>query len=163
MFRKLLPLAALAALSACGKADGELSAGQWKTTMKVTSFDVPGAPPEMQKAIKERMAMAMGQGQSMETCMTAEQAKAGVRDFSKNTQQGDCALDPYTQGGGKMSGTLKCKAGMFGADGMKMDGTYSADKVEMNMTADLNQPSLPGGKATLKMNVVSERTGDCKK
>lgn len=163
MIRNLLPLAALVALAACGKADGELNPGNWKTTMKVTSFEVPGAPPEMQAQIKQRMAMMMGQGQSTESCMTAEQAKAGVRDFSKKSQQGDCTLDPYTQGGGKMSGTLKCKAGMFGADGMKMDGTYSDNKVDMTMAADINQPSLPGGRALIKMSVVSERTGDCKK
>ncbi|PLK26431.1 DUF3617 domain-containing protein [Novosphingobium sp. TH158] len=163
MIRKLLPIAALAALSACGKADGELNAGNWKTTMKITSFEIPGAPAEMQAAMHERMKLMMTQGQSMEMCMTEAQAKAGVRDFSKNAQQGDCTLDPYEQGGGKMSGTLKCKAGMFGADGMKMDGTYTADKVDMNMAADIQQPSLPGGKATIKMNVVSERTGDCAK
>jgi Protein of unknown function (DUF3617) len=163
MIRNLLPLAALVALAACGKADGELNPGNWKTTMKVTSFEVPGAPPEMQAQIKERMAMMMGQGQSTESCMTAEQAKAGVRDFSKKSQQGDCTLDPYTQGGGKMSGTLKCKGGQFGADGMKMEGTYSDSKVDMAMAADINQPALPGGKATIKMSVVSERTGDCKK
>ena len=163
MIRNLLPLAALVALAACGKADGELNPGNWKTTMKVTSFEVPGAPPEMQKQIKDRMAAMMGQGQSTESCMTAEQAKAGVRDFSKKSQQGDCTLDPYTQGGGKMSGTLKCQGGMFGADGMKMDGTYSDSKVDMTMAADINQPALPGGKASIKMSVVSERTGDCKK
>lgn len=66
MIRNLLPLAALVALAACGKADGELNPGNWKTTMKVTSFEVPGAPPEMQAQIKERMAMMMGQGQSTE-------------------------------------------------------------------------------------------------
>lgn len=163
MIRNVLPLAALALLSACGKADGELNPGNWKTTMKVTSFEVPGAPAEMQKQIKDRMATMMGQGQSTESCMTAEQAKAGVRDFSKKSQQGNCTLDPYTQGGGKMSGTLKCEGGMFGADGMKMEGTYDANKVDMAMSADINQPALPGGKASIKMSVVSERTGDCTK
>lgn len=163
MIRNLLPIAALAALAACGKADGELNAGNWKTTMKVTSFEVPGAPPAMQKQIQDRMAMMMGQGQSSETCMTAEQAKAGVREISQKSQQGDCKLDPYTQGGGKMSGALKCSNGMFGAEGMKMEGTYDENKVDMAMAADIQQAALPGGKAVLKMSVVSERTGDCQK
>lgn len=158
MIRNLLPLIAVATL-----ADGELTPGNWKTTMKVTSFEVPGASSTVQEQIDERMAKMRDAGQSTESCMTPEQAKAGVRDFSKKSQQGDCTLDPYTHGGGKMSGTLKCKGGQFGPDGMKMDGTYSDNKVDMAMAADIQQPSIPGGKATIKMSVVSERTGDCKK
>ncbi|MFM5953622.1 MAG: DUF3617 domain-containing protein [Novosphingobium sp.] len=163
MIRTLLPLAALAALGACSKADGELNPGNWKTTMKINSFEVPGAPAEMQKQIKDRMAMLTSRSQTSETCMTAAQAKAGVREISQKAQQGDCKLDPYTQGGGKMSGTLKCTNGMFGADGMKMDGTYTENKVDMTMVAEMMQAPVPGGKATIKMSVVSERTGDCAK
>ena len=94
----LLPLGALALLSACNrKPDGELTAGQWKSTMQMTKFDVPGAPPEMQAQLKSMI----GRSQSAESCMSEAEAKKGVRDFSKSAQSGgDCQLNDYKQGGG---------------------------------------------------------------
>ena len=40
-------LSACALLSACGTADGELTAGNWKNTMTMTKFEIPGAPAAM--------------------------------------------------------------------------------------------------------------------
>lgn len=156
---RLLPLAGLALLSACGKPDGELTAGQWKSTMQMTRFDVPGAPPAMQEQLKAMI----GRSQSAESCMSAAEAKAGVRDFSKNAQQGDCKLEDYTQGGGKMSGKLVCKGTPFGDQGMKIEGTYTDKMVELTMSGNIEQPSIPGGKASMAMKVTSERIGDCAK
>lgn len=157
----LLPLGALALLSACNrKPDGELTAGQWKSTMVMTKFDVPGAPPAMQAQLKSMI----GRSQSAESCMTEAEAKKGVRDFSKSAQSGgDCQLNDYKQGGGKLTGNLVCTDTPFGQKGMHMEGTYTAEKVVLNMSGDIEQPGIPGGKASIAMQMTSERTGDCPK
>jgi hypothetical protein len=152
----LLPLVAL--LSACGTADGELSAGNWKNTMAMTKFEVPGAPP----AFAEQAKTMLGKAQTTEACMTEAQAKAGVRDFSSSMQKGDCKMDDFQQGGGKMSGTMMCKGSTMGDTTMKMDGTYTTEKVSMNLTGEIAEKSLPGGKATVGLSITSERIGDCK-
>jgi hypothetical protein len=152
----LLP--AFALLSACGAVDGELTPGNWKNSMSMTKFDVPGAPP----AFAERAKTMLGKAQSTEACMSAAQAKAGVRDFSSSMQQGDCKMEDFKQGSGTMSGTMKCKGSAMGDTSMTMDGTYTTDKVTMNLTGEIAEKSLPGGKAIIGMTITSERTGDCK-
>ena len=159
MRRALILLPALAVLSACGKADGELTPGNWKNTMQMTKFDIPGAPPE----IAQRAGAMLGKAQTQELCMSAAQAKLGVRDFSSSMQQGDCKMEDFTQGGGKMSGTMVCTGSSgFGAPEMKMDGSYAPDKVSMTLSGEVSDSKLPGGKANIEMTIVSERTGDCK-
>jgi Protein of unknown function (DUF3617) len=151
-----LPMFAL--LSACGAADGELTAGNWKTTMTMTKFDIPGAPP----AIAEQAKSMLGKGQSTEACMTAPMAKAGVRDFSSSLQKGECKMNDFKQGGGKMSGTMVCQSTAMGATSMQMDGTYTSDKVGMTLSGEVNDDKLPGGKANIELTFKSERIGECK-
>lgn len=153
----LLP--ALALLSACGTTDGELTAGMWKSTMTMSKFDIPGAPP----AVAQQAKAMLGKPQSTEACMSAAQAKAGVRDFSSSMQKGDCKMEDFTQGGGKMSGNMVCTGSSgFGAPKMKMEGTYAPEKVAMTLSGEVSDSRLPGGKASIEMTILSERAGDCK-
>ncbi|RDV07265.1 DUF3617 domain-containing protein [Sphingorhabdus pulchriflava] len=153
----LLPAVAL--LSACGQADGELSPGNWKSTMTMTKFDIPGAPIAMAQNAKAML----GKGQSIDSCITPEMAKAGVKEMSSSMQQGDCKMEGFKQGSGKMSGTMKCTNSAMGATSMKMDGSYTAEKVNMTLSGEIADAKLPGGKADIEMTMNSERTGDCKK
>ena len=159
MNHALATLPLLALLAACGKADGELDAGNWKNTMTMTKFDIPGAPPEVAARVKAML----GQSQVTESCMSEAEAKAGVRTMSSDMQQGDCTMEDFEQGGGAMSGTLVCKGkGSFGAPKMAMTGTYTPQKVTMVMSGEMTDANLPGGKANMEMTLTSERTGDCK-
>ncbi len=159
MNRIVFLLPALAILSACGKADGELTAGNWKNSMTMSKFDIPGAPPE----VAARAKGMLGQAQTSEACMSAAQAKAGVRDFSSSMQQGDCKMEDFTQGSGKMSGKMVCTGTSgFGAPTMTMDGTYTPEKVSMTLAGEVSDSKLPGGKANIGLTITSERTGDCK-
>lgn len=152
-------LPALVLVSACGTADGELTAGMWKNSMTMTRFDIPGAPP----AVAQRAKAMLGKPQSTAACMSAAQARAGVRDFSSSMQQGDCRMEDFTQGSGRMSGKMLCTGTSgFGAPEMKMDGTYTPEKVSMTLSGDVSDSKLPGGKATIELTILSERTGDCK-
>jgi hypothetical protein len=151
-------LSLTAALTACGQADGELTPGNWKSTMAMTKFDIPGAPPE----VAARAKSMLGQSQTTEACMDAVQAKLGVRELTSSMQQGECQMEDFKQGGGTMSGSLVCKGGGgFGAPKMAMNGSYTADKVTMTLTGEITDANLPGGKANMEMTITSDRTGDC--
>jgi len=153
----LLPLVAI--LAACGKADGELTPGQWKSTMSMSKFEIPGAPPE----VAARAKAMLGQSQSTDACMSAAQAKLGVREMSSSMQQGACKMEDFTQGGGKMSGTMVCSGAVgIGAPRMAMTGTYAPEKVSMTLSGEVTDSKLPGGKARMELTINSERTGDCK-
>ena len=159
MKRMIAAMPLIAILAACGQADGELTPGNWKSTMAMTKFDIPGAPPE----VAARTNAMLGQSQTTEACMDAVQAKLGVREMSSSMQQGECTMEDFKQGGGTMSGTMVCKgASGFGAPKMEMNGTYSADKVTMTLAGLVTDDKLPGGKASMEMTVTSERTGDCR-
>ena len=152
-------LSACALLSACGTADGELTAGNWKNTMTMTKFEIPGAPAAMAMQAQS----VLNKPQSTEACMTPAMAKAGVRDFSSSMQQGACKMEDFKQGGGKMSGNMVCTGvSGFGAPQMKMDGTYTTEKVSMNLSGEVSDSKIPGGKANIGMTITSERIGDCK-
>lgn len=159
MKKILLTLPALALLSACGSADGELTAGNWKNTMTITKFEIPGAPA----AVAQQASAMVGKPQSTEACMSPAQAKAGVRDFSSAMQKGDCKMEDFKQGGGKMSGKMVCTGATgFGAPMMAMDGSYTAEKVSMTLAGEVADAKIPGGKANIEMSLTSERIGDCK-
>ncbi len=158
MRRIALLIPALALLPACGKADGELNPGSWKTTMTMTKFDIPGAPAAMLKAAQS----ALGKGESSDSCMSSAQARAGVRDFSGTMQQGQCKMEDFKQSGGKMSGKMVCTDSAMGATAMKMDGSYTPEMVNMTLSGEITEKSLPGGKATIEMTINSARTGECK-
>lgn len=152
----LIPLVAVVA--ACGQADGELDPGKWKSTMAVTKFDIPGAPPE----VAARAKAMLGQSQTTEACMDAAQAKLGVREMSSSMQKGECTMEDFQQADGTMSGTMVCKGATgFGAPRMAMTGTYAPDKVTMVLSGEVTDDQLPGGKANIAMTITSDRTGEC--
>jgi len=148
-----------AALAGCGKADGELTPGMWNSTMTMSKFEVPGAPPAMAAQVKAML----GKEQKTSACMSPAQARLGVREMSSSMQQGDCKMENFTQGDGRMAGTMVCTGTSgFGAPRMTMTGTYSPEKVTMTLAGEASDSRLPGGKANLELTISSERTGDCK-
>ena len=150
-------LAALA-LAGCGKADGELKPGNWKQDATIVAFDVPGMPP----AMKQAMTASMGKTNTDFRCIQPAEAKTGVRALASSFQDGDCQMSDYTASGGKLSGTLKCKTGEKGGSmDMKLSGTYSEERMDIDVDAAIVDASMPQGKAQLKMKLVATHTGDC--
>lgn len=159
MTKMIAALPMFVLLAACGAADGELKEGNWKSTMAMTKFDIPGAPP----AVAEQAKAMLGKAQTTEACISAAQAKAGVRDFSSSMQKGDCKMENFEQASGQMSGTMACTGSSgFGAPSMAMEGNYTPERVEMTLSGEVSDSKLPGGKANIAMTITSERIGDCK-
>ncbi len=153
----LLGLSVLA-LSACGKADGELKPGNWKMDATVVDFQIPGLPA----AMKQSASGMIGKTDTSFRCIQDAEAKTGVRSLAGSFQQGDCQMSDYQASGGKLSGNLKCKMDdKGGAMDMKMTGTYSEDRLEVEMAGTVLEKSMPQGKAEMRLKMIAAHTGDC--
>lgn len=154
------------AVAACGssgdRADGEvqMKAGNWSQTMVVEKFEIPGAPPEVAGMLQQMV----GKEQKSETCMTEDQVAKGWEEQAKNAMQGQaCQTENFDAAGGKLSGKVVCKETNGAGATMLMDGEYDAESMAMTMTAEISDPSMPGGKGSMVMKLSGQRTGDCKK
>ncbi len=161
--KKISLILLLAATAACSKgmADGELTPGNWKQTATIKDITVPGAPPQVVAALKGMV----GQTKTEENCMSAAEAKAGVKAMAQGMQKGagQCTSDGFTSGGGKMAGKITCKTGAGGDAVMTINGTYDPKKLDMTADMETANPAMPGGKAIIHMQMVAEHVGECKK
>jgi hypothetical protein len=166
---RLIMVSALAlAFAACGSADGsgdgrsdgeiQMKAGKWSNTMVVEKFELPGAPPEVAGMLQGMI----GQEQTTETCMTQDQVDKGWEEQAKNSMQGQaCETDSFDADGGSLNGKVTCKAENGGGATMTIEGDYAAEQMNMTMTAEISDPSMPGGSGTMVMKMSGKRIGDC--
>jgi len=163
---RLTMVSALAlAVAACGSAgeqreDGEIQmkAGKWSQSMVVEKFELPGAPPE----IAEMLQGMVGQEQTSESCMTQDQVDKGWAEQAKQSMQGQaCETEAFDADGGTLSGTVTCTAENGGGATMTIDGEYDDEQMNMTMTAEINDPTMPGGAGTMVMKMSGKRLGDC--
>lgn len=136
-----------------------VSPGKWSSTVAVLEMNSPGMPAEMQAMMKQRI----GQPQTVEACLTAEQVDNPERMLGQIPAS--CRYDRYTMGNGKMDGKLRCET-----NGMKQEmsvvGNYSKDQYSITIDNKTSIPAgaLPGGQAgtmSMKMKVDSKRLGEC--
>jgi len=136
---------------------GFISPGRWEATMTVEHVNVPNMPPE----IAEKMKSAMGQQQTMVSCLTAEDVKQPKEGFFGGEGSKACRYESFSMANGKIASVMKC-AGAGMSRTMTMDGTYSADSYRMTVastgTANANNPV---GAMTMKMTMDAKRTGAC--
>lgn len=160
-------LVAGVALAGCSKGDGGSSAssgpikreaGNWKTTLEVVKFDIPGAPPEMVDGMKKMMSAASGQ----ESCVTPEQV--AKEDLAKELASGkntpdDCKFEKRSLDGGKLDVAMACtRQGQ--TMNVKMTGTVEPKKTDVTIVTTGSAPT--GGTMNMEMRAVSEWTGACK-
>ena len=133
--------------------------GKWLSTVAVLEMNSPGMPADMQAMMKQRI----GQPQTVEACLTAEQVDNPERMLGQIPAS--CKYDRYTMGNGKMDGKLRCDI-----NGMKQEmavaGTYSKDQYSITINNSTSAPAgmTPGQPAmamSMKMKVDSRRLGEC--
>jgi len=166
MNMRLIMVSALAlAVAACGtageeRADSEIQikAGKWSQSMVVDKFELPGAPPE----VAEMLQGMVGQEQTTESCMTQDQVDKGWADQAKQSMHGQaCETEAFDADGGTLSGKVICTAENGGGATMTIDGEYDDKQMSMTMTAEINDPTMPGGSGTMVMTVSGKHLGDC--
>lgn len=135
----------------------KMTPGKWQTTMQITKFDMPGAPPEAAAAMKGMM----GQAQTSESCLTKEQADKDPGEFIKQGQGGDCTFEHFDVSGGKIDGKMICKKPNQGTMEASMTGTIAAEAMSMTMSSVVTDSKMPGGKVEMGMTMNAKRIGEC--
>jgi len=168
----LLALPALA-LAACNSADKgpktpeqaaaemkkavKMKPGKWQTTMTITKFDMPGAPPEAAQAVKGMM----GKPTVTESCLTKEEADRDPAEFLKKGQGEGCSFERFVIDDGKLDGKMVCDKGAQGKMEATMNGTLGAEAMTMTMNSTVSDPAKPATKAEMGMTMAMKRIGEC--
>ena len=180
--RRILALPALAAfaLSACSGAGDEASGegisaedaaeaasevarptpGQYKSTIELIDFQVPGMPQQQVDMVKGMMTGAMAEGN--EFCLTREEADKGWQTMVDEMAEAKCTYQKFETSGNSIDVEATCMGENNQAGTLKLTGTTGATSSSMTMEMEQAVADLPGeGKVRMKMKVDSLRTGDC--
>jgi hypothetical protein len=127
--------------------------GQWSTTMTIAQIEAPGMPPE---ALNQMRTM-MGNGQTTERCVTAEELKQVDSFIGQNNA--NCVFDHYRVSGGKIDGKATCTQGAV-KQMMTMNGDFTENSSDMTIRSE-TRGGPPGQNMTVTMNIKSQRKGEC--
>jgi hypothetical protein len=130
-----------------------LQPGEWEMKMEVVDVKVAGLPPGLAESMKSQA------GGTNKTCMTPEEAKGPKGDIFAGDKSGQCKSEGFKWAGGRIQGKTTCPGqGGTGQTVMTMDGTYSAQNIDMTMKSETQ---LMGKPLTMEMRVTGRRVGEC--
>lgn len=135
--------------------------GLYRTTMRVTKFEIPGMPPAQAAKMQGMFSAA---GQNSERCLTQAEADKGFEDFTKRLAQGDCTAQRFAVNGGNIDASFACRTGQGANATFAMTGQATAEGSNLTMKMEAKAPAgAPGGLGSMRMemNVSSTRVGDC--
>lgn len=136
-----------------GVAEDLRKPGQWSTTMTIAQIEAPGMPAE---ALNQMRTM-MGNGQTTERCVTAEELKQVDSFIGQNNA--NCVFDHYRVAGGKIDGKATCTQGAV-KQLMTMNGDFTENSSDMTIRSE-TRGGPPGQNMTVTMNIKSQRKGEC--
>ena len=132
--------------------------GQYRSTMKVTNFAIPGMPADKAAQMK---GMFSASGTSTEFCLSAEEADKGFEEFTKRMAQGKCSFDQFNTTSDTLDAKMTCQTGQGMTGKYEMNGSFSATGSKMALKVNQSAPGLPGGGMMMEAEVTNERIGDC--
>jgi hypothetical protein len=144
--------AGLLALAACGSSEVKLQPGEWEMKMETVNVTAPGMPASVTAAMKQPAATSR-------SCITPEEAEGPKGDMFAGNVGANCKQEGFSWAGGRIKGTTTC-TGSNGAGkvSMTMDGTYSAQAMDMNMKMTTEAAGTP---MTVETRMTGKRVGDC--
>ena len=115
-------------------------------------MNAPGLPESVTAAMKQPTV-------TNRTCMTPEEANGPKADMFAGNAGANCKQEGFSWSGGRIKGKTTCA----GTDGtgkvsMTMDGTYSAQSMDMNMKMTTEAAGTP---MTVETRMTGKRVGEC--
>jgi hypothetical protein len=130
-----------------------LQPGEWEMKTEVVNVTAEGLPPGIAEGMK-----AQG-GTSSKTCMTPEEAKGPKAENFAQNNAGNCKSEAFTWSGGRIKGKTTCTGEQgAGSSVVTMDGTYSAQSIDMTMKSETD---VAGKGLTMEMRLSGRRLGEC--
>lgn len=126
--------------------------GQYRTTVTITSMEMPGLPPDA-------AAKMQGHPNVSEDCVTTSDIAELTRQSLVDADEGQtCTENNITSANGRIQGSATCRNQDGGAYTMQVEGTYGANHIVMNMHMS---GDTPGGRMNQSASIVTDRIGEC--
>ena len=142
-------------LEKAGGSDSFVRPGLWESKVTIEEMTMPGMPAEMasqMKGITNRI-------ETDQQCLTPEEAKRPKEDFFAGDNK-NCRYDHFTMAGGKIDALMKC-TDERATHTMTMQGGYTPDSYNMQMSMKTAGGEGPASGMTMKMRVDAKRVGEC--
>lgn len=133
--------------------------GYYRSTTTLVAFDLPGADPQTEDAMREKFGQILPQVR--EFCLTPDAAERGFRDLVGQSQQGDCTFDRFVTDGTRLSAQMRCRSGASLTSTVSVEGTGAPDRSHVDLDIVEAGRTVPGGRETIAMAVDNRRIGDC--
>jgi hypothetical protein len=122
--------------------------GQYRTTVTMLEMNIPGV----------NSSTINMDPTTTEDCVTSSDVADFTRGSLVDADSGEsCTQNNMSTGGGHIQGQATC-TGEYGSRTMQINGTYTADHVEMEMNSTA---TMPNGQMTQRMRIVTDRIGEC--
>jgi hypothetical protein len=130
----------------------EVRPGLWEVRSDVLSARQPGMPLELAERMK-------GPRGTVRHCITAAQAARPDAAFLAGRRSGQCSYSDFIMRGGRIAGTMACRAADGAETQARMSGTYTPEGFDMRM--DMRTPGFGGATLEVTVRQSGRRTGDC--
>lgn len=126
---------------------GGIQPGQYRTT--VTMLEFPG----MQSGNVNMTPT------TTEDCVTSSDVAEFTQGSMVDADSGEtCTQNSMNTSGGRIHGQASC-TGPNGTRTMQLNGTYDANRVDMEISSTFDMPGA--GPSTMRMQMASQRIGEC--
>lgn len=136
--------------------DRFIQPGRWVSTVRFEAIEAPGMP----EGAARQMQGMMGDGRSVESCLTEEQARRPGEDFFAGPGSDQCRYDHFAMKDGTIDAQMRCSQNGV-TQVMDMDGTYAPDRYAMRVQTRLEGAPAPASGMTMRMRIEARRTGEC--
>jgi hypothetical protein len=139
--------------------------GQYKSSIKITKFEIPGLGQKEAEAFKGLMS---GTAQTRTYCVSKEESDQGFKEMTKQFEKGKCNYDRFDATGGRLDAKMTCETGKGMSSTIEISGTTTSEGSNMVLKMQNSAPAGtnafgPGamGNANIEMEVSNARIGDC--
>lgn len=136
----------------------KLQPGKWQASSELIAMEIPGVPAEV-------VQQNIGQTNSFENCITAEQAAKPGSDFfaHPDNKSAQCESSGVSMVGGVVNGTVKC-AGGPGSPGpatMTIAGKYQPASYDITVTMQTVSGKQGEPPIRITARTIGKRVGEC--
>lgn len=132
--------------------------GKWRTEASVDSVEIANAPAQIADAMKRQLS-ATGK-QTVESCVTKEQAERPPEDMLGGKGMKSCRYDNFEIKGGKLDAQMTCQGGPSGPGSIqsKISGDFGSKSYDL---VNETKADMQGQSVTTKTKIKGSRIGDC--
>lgn len=134
--------------------------GLYRITTKLLDVDVADLAPEQADLMKQKGDL---KPDVSEQCVTQEESDKGVKDVVKGISEasggGSCSFSKFAVDGSELDSVMTCEGPLGSGGDVAIAGTV--EDTGFDLVMDMKIDASVMGEIAMKMNVKSERIGDC--